>query len=348
MATIGGGEGIPPDILRQAAAWFASLTDATADDVERARWRKWVDAHPDNARAWRRVEEVMGQLAPFAHAGDSVRGALAAPRRNRRRVLGALGVLAAVGAGAAVSRLPWRQWRDEAAMARADYHAGMGKVATTVLPDGTRIWLGSLGVLDLDYGPALRRLHLYRGDLLVETALDRNLPARPFLVDTPHGRLRALGTRFAVRADPLQSQVDVYEGAVELTPAETDRSVHVLHAGERAVFNRRDLVDVGPASTMREAWTRGMLVADRMRLQDLVSELARWNATPIACDPAVAGLQVVGAFPLHDPDRILEALAGSLPVRIVREEGRRRIVADATRQAASPAIPFDSLPRRIE
>lgn len=348
MATVGSGEGIPPDILRQAAAWFASLTDSAADEEERARWRKWVAAHPDNARAWQRVEEVMGQLAPFAGAGDSVRGALVAPSRNRRRVLGALGILAVAGAGAALSRLPWQEWRNDAGMRRADYHTAIGKVAMTTLPDGTRVWLGSQGVLDMDYTQAMRRLHLYRGDLLVETAADREGPARAFVVDTPHGRLRALGTRFAVRADPGESRVDVFEGAIELTPARSNAPVHVVHAGEQATFNRDAMLTVGRASVLREAWTRGMLMADRMRLDELVLELARWHPLPVDCDPAVAGLQVVGAFPLQDPDRILDALAGSLPVRIVREDGRRRIVADATRKAASSPMPFDTPPRRIE
>ena len=347
MATTGGE--ISPDILREAAAWFASLADASASEADQQRWRSWLAAHPDHARAWQRVEAVMGRFTPIAHAGDPVRNALVAPRGGRRRFLGgALGILAVAGGGASILQLPWQQWRNDAGMRRADYHTAMGRIAMTTLPDGTRVWLGSQGVLDLDYTPALRRLHLYRGDLLVETATDREVPARPFVVDTPHGRLRALGTRFAVRADPGESRVDVFEGAIELTPAQSDAPVHVVHAGEQATFDRSALLTVGRASVLREAWSRGMLMADRMRLDELVAELARWHPALIECDPVVAGLQVVGAYPLQDPERILAALADSLPIRIVRDEGRVRILADATRAAASEPPRFDTPPRRIE
>lgn len=342
-------DGISPDILKEAAAWFASLADASASEADRQRWRSWLATHPDHVRAWRRVEEVMGQFTPIARAGDPVRNVLVEPRRGRRRFLGgALGVLIVGGVGASVLRLPWQQWRHDAGMRQADYHTPMGKVATTTLPDGARIWLGSQAVLDMDYSRALRRLHLYRGDLLVETAVDRTVPARPFVVDTPHGRLRALGTRFAVRADPVTSRVDVFEGAIELTPAQSGAAVHVVHAGEQASFDRNALRSAGRASVLREAWSRGMLMADRMRLDELVAELSRWNSVPIECDPAVAALQVVGAYPLQDPDRILAALAGSLPIRVVRDEGRVRIVADATRAAASERSRYDTPPRRIE
>jgi transmembrane sensor len=348
MAT-NGGESISPDVLREAAAWFASLADASVSEADEQRWRSWLAAHPDHGRAWRRVEEVMGQLTPIAHAGGPVRNALAEPRRGRRKFLGgALGILAVAGVGAAVLQLPWQQWRTDAGMRRADYHTAMGKVAMTTLPDGTRVWLGSRGVLDMDYTRALRRLHLYRGDLLVETAADRDGSARPFVVDTPHGRLRALGTRFAVRADPGESRVDVFEGAIELTPARSSAPAHVVHAGEQSTFNSDAMLTVGRASVLREAWSQGMLMADRMRLDELVAELARWHPTRIECDPAVAGLQVVGAYPLQDPDRILAALAGSLPIRVVRDEGRIRLLADTARAVASEPPRYDTPPRRIE
>src|SRR5262245_1163791 len=200
-------EALSPEVLRDAAAWFANLADRSASEEDRRSWRTWLDAHPDHARAWRRVEEVMGQLVPLSGAGNAAGSVLAAARRRRRKVLGVLGALLVAGGGAAMLQMPWRQWRDDGAMRSAAWPPGMGKVSTTVLADGSRIWLGSLGVLNPDYSESMRRLHLFRGDLLVETATDHAVPPRPFVVDTPHGRLRALGTRFAVRADEAASRV---------------------------------------------------------------------------------------------------------------------------------------------
>jgi transmembrane sensor len=341
----GGDRPLSPDILRQAAAWFASLADASAGEAERQSWREWLEAHPDHMRAWRRVEAVMGRLVPLADSAGAAGAALATTRR-RRKMLGALGALLLAGGGAAVLQMPWRQWRDEAAMARADYRAGMGKVSTAALRDGSRIWLGSLGVLGFDYDDRLRRLRLFRGDLLVETGADPVAPPRPFVVDTPQGRLRALGTRFAVRALDATSRVDVFEGAVEITPRDLDSPVHVVHAGAHAVFDRASLHTVGQASPAREAWSRGILAADRMRLDDLAEELGRWHPVRIVCDAKVAGLRVVGTYPLQDLDRILAALSTSLPVDVVREGNTIRLNAGVARPAT--AATWDSPPSRIE
>jgi ferric-dicitrate binding protein FerR (iron transport regulator) len=91
-----------------------------------------------------------------------------------------------------------------------------------------------------------------------------------------------------------------------------------------------------------------MLMADSMRLDALIAELARWHSMTIVCDPDVAGLQVVGAYPLRDIDRILDALAGSLPVRIVRGNEQVRIAADSARSSMAVPQAYDIPPRRIE
>jgi len=341
-------EAIPARVLQEAAHWFASLADGHGEE-ERRRWLAWMAEHPDHARAWKRVEAVTGQLMPLSATGDAVRNAMDAPRRSdRRNVLRGLGGLVVIGGASwMASQLPWRTWREEVAQRRAEYRTERGTVLALALPDGSHIWLGSLSVLDYDYDADLRRLHLHQGDLLVETALDRRLPQRPFVVDTPHGRLRALGTRFAVRSSPDRSRVDVFEGAVELTPAESNRPIHLVHAGEHAVFHERALETVGRASPGREAWSRNILAADRLRLDELADELTRWHDIPIVCDPQVGGLELVGAYPLKDLDRILGALTTSLPVRIVRDEHRIRIVADAGRKVGSDTQGYDTPPRRI-
>lgn len=234
----GRGEGLSPDVLREAAAWFASMADASASDEQKQTWRSWLAADPDHLKAWRRVEEVMGQLVPLTRTGKAAGKALVTPQRKKRKLLGALGVLfLAAGTGGILTRLPWQEWRTETAMRRADYRNGIGRLTTTVLQDGTRIWLGSLAILDYRYDVEVRLLHMFRGDLVVETATDRVVPARPFIVATPHGRLRALGTRFAVRVDTANSRIDVFEGAIEVTAAGGDRPLHVVHAGEHAVFD---------------------------------------------------------------------------------------------------------------
>lgn len=320
---------IAPDILQEAAEWFACLGDPAADATMRERWRCWLAAHPDHARAWQRVEAITGRLAPLAEQGGAARAALEIRRpRHRRKVLKVLTLLlTAGGSGMLAARLPWQEWRHALALRHAAYRTAMGEVRALKLADGGHLWLGSKAALDIAYSRRERRLSLYQGDLLIATAPDIVQPARAFFVETPHGQLRALGTRFAVRADTGMSRVDVFEGAVELTPRHRGEPVRVLAAGEYAVFTRDALTTDGTAHPGREAWARGVLMADGMRLDELIAELRRWHPLAIECAPEVAGLRVVGAFPLNEPARVLAALQASLPVSVRRSEDRASIVA---------------------
>lgn len=339
-------EDIPHRVLEEAAAWFANLADAGADPDEQRRWQDWLAAHPDHARAWQRVEEISGQFAPLARAGKVTRDALEGSRRRGRRVVvKTLGLLLLMGgAGMLASRAPWREWRHQLALQRAQYRTGPGEVVSLALEDGGKAWLGSRSALDIAYGARARRLALHQGDLLVQTAADSASPARPFLVDTLHAGLQALGTRFSVRTGEADSRVDVFEGTVRVTLAQAVDAVHLVKAGEHAVFDHARVKSTGPADPARDAWARGILLADGMRLDALAAELANWYARPIQCAPEVAGLRVVGAFPLKDIDRIFAGLEASLPVRLVREGAAARIVP-----APQPPSPVEvTPPRRLE
>ena len=66
----------------------------------------------------------------------------------------------------------------------------------------------------------------------------------------------------------------------------------------------------------REAWRRGLLLADNLPLGQLIEELSRYRPGHLACDPAIAGLPVMGSFPLKDTDQALRLLEAALPIRV--------------------------------
>lgn len=331
---------IPPRVLEEAAEWFASFAEIQAEGPLRQRWQVWLAADPDHARAWQAVERISGRFQPLRLQPGPARDALSAPRRSSRRpVLGALAVVLTIAAPLAAVRLPWRDWRNHYALATAGHRSGRGETRRVALDDGGSAWIGSDSALDVDYSAALRRLHLLRGDLLVQTATDSALPPRPFVVDTAHGRLRALGTRFAVRVEADHTRIDVFEGAVALTPRDTTTVAAVVAAGEHAVLGAHGVEHRGTADQARSALARGVLVADGLRLDALLAELGRWHPLAFGCTADVAALRVVGSYPLQQPERVLAALEASLPVQVVRGE---HAVLLAARPASVPVTP----PRR--
>ncbi|HEY0294521.1 MAG TPA: iron dicitrate transport regulator FecR, partial [Bordetella sp.] len=66
------------------------------------------------------------------------------------------------------------------------------------------------------------------------------------------------------------------------------------------------------------SWADGSINAHRMRLADLLAELARYRVGHIACDPSVADLRLTGVYQLDDIDQTLRFIAQTQPVRIVR------------------------------
>lgn len=303
--------------LQQAAHWYARLQadDATAQD--RAGWQQWLDGCHSHREAWRYVETVSERFAAFQNGGVSRPAGEAlcfepGVPLTRRRVLGGLALLG----GASV--LGWTVARHTPlpsllAAWSAEYRTAAGEIRELTLSDGTHVWLNTASTLDADYGATLRRLRLHTGEVLIDTAKD----ARPLVVDTAQGRLRALGTRFSVYRTADAVQLTVFNGAVEIRTTDSG-ATQVLAAGQQTRFDGTSIRTPAVATESRQSWSRGVLLADDVPLADFVAELSRYRHGYLACAPEIAGLRVMGAFPADDPERALAMLEQALPVVIVR------------------------------
>jgi len=303
-------EAVPLDrgAVRAAAQWLARLHSGHATAQDHAACERWRTAQPDNERAWQRAQRMQAQLGlitpPLAQA---VLGR--ARDTGRRRALRALGGLVVAVPAA---HLAWRQWGTAWA---ADHRTALGERRDITLPDGTRIWLNTATAIDVAYSPTLRSVRLLRGEVLIETAADRQAAApRPFVLTTREGDLRPLGTRFVVRDAPDGCGLTVHEGAVAVRTAEG--LVQTVAAGQALRFTAGELAPAASADPFAGRWTEGLLVARNQPLGDFLKELARYRAGVVQCDPAVAGLRITGAFQIDRSDAVLDALPRTLPVRV--------------------------------
>lgn len=289
-------------VLEQAAEWFALLGAGQVDSTEQARWQQWLQASAAHREAWRQVQQIGSRLQALP-VTPAMR-ALQAPTLTRRRLLrstSAFGLVVGIGAIAGVG------WRHRS----VDLRTGIGERREQVLADGTRLWLNSDTRVDVDYDAHQRLIALIDGEILVSTARD----SRPLWVRTSHGLMRAIGTRFSVRSDNDADVLAVFEGAVELHCEEQTRR---LTAGQQCRFDGAGIAAVNPAEVRREAWTRGLLVVDNLRLDEVISELARHHRAHFAVASDVAALRLVGTYRLDDIDQTLAAVQQTLPVAIRR------------------------------
>lgn len=222
---------------------------------------------------------------------------------RRRRTLSGLSIFAGLGL---VGWLGWRTSPVNRMMLAytADYRTNTGDIQRISLPDNTRVCMNTATAFDLDFRPDLRRLRMVAGEILIETTKD---PARPFVVDTTQGQLRALGTRFTVWQQDGKTLLAVYQGAVEIhTTHSATRAI--IPAGNQTHFTTDHIDPLSPADPMREAWAQGDLISADLSLQDLVKELSRYTTRHIGVSPDIAQRRVFGTFPLRDIDATIDLL----------------------------------------
>ncbi|MFZ4878196.1 FecR domain-containing protein [Janthinobacterium sp. Mn2066] len=304
-------------VLQEAAEWFAVLRADDAALADQLEWQRWHDASPAHRAAWRRVEAVSAEFQllpgePARIALDEV-GPRDGSRRNAVKGLLMLCLTAGLG-GAAFLRRDTRNWL---AGLNAQQSTRVGEIRQMVLADGGALWLNTNTSLDIDYTPALRRIALYSGEILLATAQDSQQPPRPLVVDVVHGRLRALGTRFTVRTSADATLLSVYEGKVQVEPRDGG-GTRIVAAGSQLRFDAASIGQPYPLDDNATAWLEHRLMPDQMRLDDFLAELSRYRRGHLGCAPEVAHLRLVGSYPLADTDRILAALAATLPVRVHR------------------------------
>ena len=295
-------------VLQEAAQWFSVLQSGSVSEADRLAWRAWL-RQPEHALAWQRVERISGQFQPLAgdQAGRAASRLLQHRQPNRRQ---ALKMLSLVGGGAlalSAGLAPWREWS-------ADQRTAVGEVRDLRLADGSRLWLNTDSAVDVAFNRQVRQLALIRGELLLE-ASETPLPLR---LRTAEGELQARHlARFAVRQGKGSTQLDVFAGTVEIQPARLAEPLTIT-SGQHATFEIDSIRPLQPVRSASQAWAQGVLLADNQRLEDFLAELGRYRRGYLGCDPRIADLRVVGAFPLADTEQVLAALESTLPLRINR------------------------------
>lgn len=324
-------DGAALDAATEAAIdWMVTLHSGCVSASERSGFAQWLDAHPRHREAWSQLQNPLDQmLAPLraeGHAGaerpppaagrlmgDTLARAETRTRQRRNLLRGALGV-GGVSVGAALladRHAPVGQWR-------ADLRTGTGERRDVTLPDGSRLKLDARSAADLDFADGRRQVTLRQGALVANAAPAARAHGRPdaapFIVRTPHGQVRALGTRFVVRLEPEHTLVGMLEHAVEITTQDGQRQT--LHEGRSARFGSAGIEAATESPATASAWQRGMLEAHDQSLGDVVQALRTYRTGFIRVAPRAAALRVYGTYALDDTDRALAALAETLPVTV--------------------------------
>lgn len=301
---------VSSSVLDAAIAWQLCLDCGRGSEVEREEFAKWYAASEEHARAWMQLGMVDQR---FAGTTGPARSALLRSRdgidvRLRKLGRGVAGFALALGLTVFLGDrlLPVDYWL-------ADLRTATGEQRTIRLSDNTLIRLNTHTALDVRFDDTQRRIVLQEGEIFVETGSHSD--ARPFIVETPEGQMRALGTQFLVKRQADGTLLSVLQSAVAAHPQASTHEL-VLHEGQQMLIHRNSLGPMLALAPGTGAWMRGMLVVDNARLGDVVAELARYRQGHLGVAKDVADLRITGSFPLTNTDLALKALTPTLPVQI--------------------------------
>ncbi len=296
-------------LIDEAAQWMALLQSGDVSLQERAAFDAWRAADPRHQQI---IEQMGGGLNLLRQSNlrglprESVLHSLNAPSSSRRRFIsGSLSVLGiAVLAGLLGRRYGWLPEAGELS-------TGTGERRQFTLEDGSALTLNARSRVVPRFDNVERLLGLRSGELLVDVA--KNL-ARPFVVETEHGRMRALGTKFLVQRAEDSTRLVMLHSQVEVVTAGGARQV--VEAGESLLFNGQEILALERSKGQESAWVRGRLEVRDRPLSEVIDSLRSYRRGILHLSPDVAGLRLSGLYPLDDSDRTLQLLERSLPIRV--------------------------------
>tara|TARA_R110001599_G_scaffold84952_18_gene228469 strand:+ start:2472 stop:3560 length:1089 start_codon:yes stop_codon:yes gene_type:complete len=307
--------------LDAATDWLLQLRASPDDAGLHKAFTRWLTASELHGAAFRRAEkvwQVSGAATPAFSglwenhadtAGSTTPAATVTPLRPHR----GHPVRRAVFAGALAACIALIVFIAAAPpdYADADLSSGVAEVAQYDLSDGSQVTLNAGSALKTTLTEQMRQVTILAGEAYFAVQSD---PKRPFRVVAGDTVVTVTGTEFGTHLADKTVTVEVEGGRVKVASgaASQKKPVATLTRGDRLFLER------GTGEAMRTevpvshiaAWRRGLLIADKESIRDLVERIEPYYPGRIFLAPGgVADKRVSGVFDLSNP---IEALRAAL------------------------------------
>lgn len=312
-------------LLDEAAEWIGRLRSPDLNGADRQAFSRWLLRSPAHRAAFDTMADLWDGLGTLAEARDPLPtpAAASARRRVRRPLVMAASAMAAMllVTLAFLFGLPGQV-----------HETAPGEMRTVELEDGTRVTLNTDSRLRVRYGSRQRLVRLATGgEAFFEVVAD---PRRPFVVESAHGRARAVGTAYSVHAREHHSLVTVTEGRVAVTPAlrpeKPSGPVEVTAGQELFVSAGAAPSTPEPLDPQRLSWREGRLVYDDVPLTAVIDDLNRYMPQRMTIsDPELARTRISAVLSIREQEAMLQALSEALPLKWVRVSDQLVIIHPA-------------------
>lgn len=324
---------VPDEVLAEASVWVAKLHGDSRGRALEQGFRRWLIAHPNNARAFEiatavwEESECLRQIVPFRPVARVERRSMWRPIFA---TLACAMVLAIVGV----------VWFHYAGVISTK----VGEQRQLALQDGTRVILNTDTAIKVKYDESARRVELRRGEALFNVAKHSDWP---FIVVAGDRQVKAVGTSFVVRKEAQRLAVTLVEGSVVVSPVKTaiaelvqpkveeapspveqpaataaarDDGEITLAAGQRLTFSAGAATRLDtPSVEKTTAWRRGQVILDDTPLRAAAAEMNRYSESKLIVeDSEAASLLINGLFQAGDSSRFANAVAQAHGLTVIQ------------------------------
>jgi transmembrane sensor len=344
MMNLNNGNKKPPLHLEQAARWQARFAGGRMQTsaAEKTEFQDWLTSSAEHREAWQQLQVMdsdLHLLSALARESDRVLtpglrhtyrrlGKEIADQHNREKATARrlrfyqqFGAIAATLLVVAVGLLArWEFVEPEP----KNHSTAIGEQKNLMLSDGSVVTLNTDSRLAVAITETNRHVYLEKGEAYFKVAKEKD---RPFVVSINNRQVKAVGTEFNIKYRKGEAEVIVTEGRVEvaaLTHVNPDSNSPLkLQAGDQVLYSRDKMHQNSLDSKQLAAsviWREGLLVFDQRRLIDVIEEVQYYIPQQIVLGQRDIGEELVGGvFETNNLDALIDAIANSLPVHVVRE-----------------------------
>jgi transmembrane sensor len=155
-------EPIPAERLAEAGVWVTRLHSGERDEAAIAGVKKWLNAHPLNARALELCTEVLEESESLRRVTTFVN---VIPTRSTRGWLLVSAAAAVTAALVCIFLVP-----------RTEFATGVGEQRLLNLKDGTHVFLNTATHIRVEYDSSTRLIELETGEALFDVAKRADQP----------------------------------------------------------------------------------------------------------------------------------------------------------------------------